>query len=109
MNVRKIQIPKIEAQLEEIESEIAEAKAWLEAATYSIEYDENEYAEKEAFIKLWNIILTQLDGWERNFFIYDYKTPSSHTEKAQTIGLNPNSYRVYQCNLRKKIRKLWKQ
>ena len=109
MNTRKIQIPKIDKQLAEIQQEIEEAKAWLNATAFSMDYDEQEYAEKAQFVKLWNIILNELEDWESNFFVYDYKTETSYIEKAETIGLNPNSYRVYQCNIRKKIRTLWKQ
>lgn len=104
MKTRQIQIPKIESYLTEIQNEIDEAQKWLDEADNSISTDEDTYANKVKFIKLWKVILNDIDEWERNFFIYDYKNLGSINEKAETIHLNPNSYRVYQCNIRKHIR-----
>jgi len=80
------------------------AREWMTEADSSIDYDEDTYNLKARYVKLWDTILTKLDEWERNFFIYDYMNEDTIEEKAKTIHLNPSSYRVYQSNIRKHIR-----
>ena len=105
MNTRKLKIPKIDKALAEIKADVEASKQWLQEAVI---YDEEEYAAKAQYVKLWDIILNQLEEWQRNFFIWDYTNEDIVENKAKAINLNPNSYRVYQSNIRKQIRDLCK-
>ena len=87
--------------------ELTAAREWMIEADSSIDFDEDTYNLKAKYVKLWDTILNKLDEWERNFFIYDYMNEDSIEEKANTIHLNPSSYRVYQSNIRKHIRTLY--
>lgn len=99
--MRNKPITYVEQYEEKIKKAIEIDKEYLQDCEYN--YSDSDITNVQNELLLYEAIL-ELPKPEKNFILFDLYEDGNCKEKAEKFGIGYSSYRVYSCDIKKKIK-----